>query len=844
MFPDRSTNAGKFQHKKKSRDKRPKDKEFAGKRGEKKRKELLTSSKPLKNIDAEIKALKEKHVQINPAAIRKFTDFPLSQSTQIGLKNSGFIMPTEIQKESIGIGLQGHDVLAAAKTGSGKTLAFLIPLLECLYCQKWTNLDGLGALVISPTRELAYQTFAVLRRIGKQHDFSAGLTVGGMNLKEESKKIMYTNIVICTPGRLLQHMDETPNFNAHNLQILILDEADRILDLGFAETMNAILENLPPSRQTLLFSATQTKSVKDLARLSLNKDNLFYVSVDEFAEESTPSQLVQSYITCELEEKMTVLWSFLKKHLKQKILVFLSTCSQVRYIFKALCHMRPGISLHALYGKMKQRKRMEVFQQFCFKQHAVLFATDIAARGLDIPEVNWVVQLDCPEDANTYIHRVGRTARYKKNGESLLFLLPSEEKGMMENLQKKKIPIKKIQVNPKMLWDIKPRLQSQCAENTEMKDNAKKAFISYIRSVFLMSNKSIFDVKNLDLGNFSCSLGLEVIPRVRFLEKEEKQRLKKEADNSVKKAASKGEESDDMQSTESDESDSESEEEKHERQVKPQPKHHISTRSGSSSDSENEASGSSDEGDSDCDKEKFSVQFGCGGDDEDDDLLTFKRRIPAEPVEDVTKEVDNSSKTVTKSKKKTLSKISIAKRALRKNIELNTKIKFDDDGEVVKDMYKHAQTSGRETSQSDVCGINIEEAKMYMKAEDIVDKQIYHDKVNAKHKEIRFKRKEMLREKRMKNQRSVVLRTGSDEESQGYSDYGEPGNDYDENYSEDEVSNESDDNSICSSPSPPLKRKRKNTAPSRDSDNSENYDQDGLNIEDTEDLVLKLMHQS
>ncbi|GAB1604714.1 probable ATP-dependent RNA helicase DDX10 isoform X2 [Argonauta hians] len=840
MFPDRNTKFGKFQNKKYARDKRPKDKEFAGKKGEKKRKALLSSSTSLKDIDVEINSLKEKYDKIQPANIRKFMDFPLSESTQIGLKNSKFIMPTEIQKESIGIALQGHDVLAAAKTGSGKTLAFLIPLLECLYREKWTNFDGLGALVISPTRELAYQTFAVLRRIGKQHDFSAGLTVGGMNLKEETQQIMYTNIVICTPGRLLQHMDETPNFSAQNLQMLVLDEADRILDLGFSETMNAILDNLPPSRQTLLFSATQTKSVRDLARLSLNKDNLFYVSVDEFAEESTPSQLVQSYITCELEHKITVLWSFLKKHLNQKILVFLSTCSQVRYVFKALCHMRPGISLHALYGKMKQQKRMEVFQQFCFKQHAVLFATDIAARGLDIPEVNWVIQLDCPEDANTYIHRVGRTARYKKNGESLLFLLPTEESEMMEDLKKKKIPIKKIQVNPKMLWDIKPRLQSQCAENIEMKDNAKKAFISYIRSVFLMSNKKIFNVKNLDLDKFSFSLGLQIVPRVRFLEREENQRLKRETNKAALKTKSPGDEleASGRQSMEgSDGSGDQNKQGGHKKPTKSQLNHRTSAGSDSGCDSED----SNTEEGSNCDK-KFAVQFGCN-DDDLDDLLTFKRRIVAEPAEDVPKEADKTE-IVSKKKKKVLTKVSIAKRALKKNIELNTKLKFDDDGEVVKDLYKDPQTISNETSQSDLCGINIEEAKMYMKAEDVVDKKIFHDKINAKHKAERLKRKELIRSKRMKDKRSVTLKTGSDDEESVdlYEDDDTSGK-----YFQGEVSNESEDERICASPSPsppPKKRKCKNKAASNDSDVSDDYNQNGLTIEDQEDLVLKLLHQS
>lgn len=173
---------------------------------------------------------------------------------------------TEIQKASIPLALQDKDILGAAQTGSGKTLAFLIPILERLYREQWTRIDGVGALVITPTRELAYQIFETLRKIGKYHDFSAGLIIGGKDLKFERKRMDQCNIIICTPGRLLQHMDENPLFDCVTMKILVLDEADRCLDMGFKETMNAIIANLPPKRQTLLFSATQTKSVQDLAR--------------------------------------------------------------------------------------------------------------------------------------------------------------------------------------------------------------------------------------------------------------------------------------------------------------------------------------------------------------------------------------------------------------------------------------------------------------------------------------------------------------------------------------------------------------------------------------------------
>lgn len=297
--------------------------------------------KPEWQVEREgISRLMQNYEKINVNEITRFSDFPLSKKTLKGLQEAQYRLVTEIQKQTIGLALQGKDVLGAAKTGSGKTLAFLVPVLEALYRLQWTSTDGLGVLIISPTRELAYQTFEVLRKVGKNHDFSAGLIIGGKDLKHEAERINNINILVCTPGRLLQHMDETICFHATNLQMLVLDEADRILDMGFADTMNAIIENLPKKRQTLLFSATQTKSVKDLARLSLKDPE--YVWVHEKAKYSTPATLEQNYIICELHQKISVLFSFLRSHLTKKSIVFFSSCKEVQYLYRVFCRLRPG----------------------------------------------------------------------------------------------------------------------------------------------------------------------------------------------------------------------------------------------------------------------------------------------------------------------------------------------------------------------------------------------------------------------------------------------------------------------------------------------------------------------
>jgi ATP-dependent RNA helicase DDX10/DBP4 len=202
--------------------------------------------------------------------------------------------------------------------------------------------------------------------------------------------------------------------------MLVLDEADRILDLGFSAALDAILANLPRAgRQTLLFSATQTKSVRDLARLSLRSPE--YLAAHAEAAAPTPVRLQQAAMVVNPEAKLDVLWSFIKAHLSARTVVFLSTCKQVRFVHAAFKKLRPGVPLRALHGGMKQGKRMGSFQDFCAQRACVMLATDVAARGLDFPAVDWVVQADCPEDVAAYIHRCG----------SLLWPLVAVEQGVL-----------------------------------------------------------------------------------------------------------------------------------------------------------------------------------------------------------------------------------------------------------------------------------------------------------------------------------------------------------------------------------------------------------------------------
>ncbi|XP_035769268.1 ATP-dependent RNA helicase DDX18 [Neolamprologus brichardi] len=243
------------------------------------------------------------------------------------------------------------------------------------------------------------------------------------------------NIVVATPGRLLDHLQNTSGFMYKNLQCLIIDEADRILEVGFEEELKQIIKLLPKRRQTMLFSATQTRKVEDLARISLKKEPL-YVGVDDNKDKATVDGLEQGYVVCPSEKRFLLLFTFLKKNRKKKLMVFFSSCMSVKFHYELLNYI--DLPVMAIHGKQKQTKRTTTFFQFCNADSGILLCTDVAARGLDIPEVDWIVQYDPPDDPKEYIHRVGRTARgIDGRGHALLILRP-EELGFLRFLKQAK----------------------------------------------------------------------------------------------------------------------------------------------------------------------------------------------------------------------------------------------------------------------------------------------------------------------------------------------------------------------------------------------------------------------
>ncbi|XP_078698613.1 uncharacterized protein LOC144926050 [Branchiostoma floridae x Branchiostoma belcheri] len=462
----------------------------------------------------------EKQAEVKkPTAIRgPVTDVPFSsleetvcEPTLKGVADMSFTCMTEIQAKSIPPLLEGRDILAAAKTGSGKTLAFLIPAVELMYKLKFMPRNGTGVIVLSPTRELAMQTYGVLKELLKHHCHTYGLIMGGTSRSSEADKLAKgINIVVATPGRLLDHMQNTPQFMYKNLQCLVIDEADRILEVGFEEELKQIVRLLPKRRQTMLFSATQTRKIEDLARVSLKKEPL-YVGVDDNKDQATVEGLEQGYVVCPSEKRFLLLFTFLKKNRKKKIMVFFSSCMSVKYHYELLNYI--DLPVMAIHGRQKQTKRTTTFFQFCNSDTGTLLCTDVAARGLDIPAVDWIVQFDPPDDPKEYIHRVGRTARAGGRGHALLILRP-EELGFLRYLKAAKVPLNEFEFSWSKIADIQPQLEKLIDKNYFLHKSAMEGYKSYVRAYDAHHLKQIFDVNTLDLTKVALSFGFQVPPSV------------------------------------------------------------------------------------------------------------------------------------------------------------------------------------------------------------------------------------------------------------------------------------------------------------------------------------------
>ncbi|EFN68900.1 Probable ATP-dependent RNA helicase pitchoune [Camponotus floridanus] len=392
------------------------------------------------------------------------------------------------------------DVIGENKTENQKDMEEKIPP------------ESTGCIIMSPTRELSMQTFGVLKELMKYHHHTYGLLMGGANRQTEAQKLEKgINIIVATPGRLLDHLQNTPGFLYKNLQCLVIDEADRILDIGYEEELKQIINILPKRRLTMLFSATQTPKVTTITTLALKKEPI-YVGVDDNKEMATVDGLQQGYVACPSEKRFLLLFTFLKKNKKKKIMVFFSSCMSVKYHHELLNYIDlPVMSIH---GKQKQTKRTTTFYQFCNASTGILLCTDVAARGLDIPDVDWIVQYDPPDDPKEYIHRVGRTARGEGSSGHALLILRPEELGFLRYLKEARVPVNEYEFSWNKIADIQLQLEKLISKNYFLHQSAKEAFKNYVRAYDSHHLKQVFDIETLDLAKVAKSFGFTVPPAV------------------------------------------------------------------------------------------------------------------------------------------------------------------------------------------------------------------------------------------------------------------------------------------------------------------------------------------
>jgi ATP-dependent RNA helicase DDX55/SPB4 len=494
-----------------------------------------------------------------PAAPNSFESInpPLSQGVLAAISRYGFKTMTPVQKATIPLFLTNKDVCVQAVTGSGKTLAFLIPMVEIILRRTvLLTKNQVGGLVISPTRELARQTYDIAKDLCRFASLTEPLLlVGGggghrpVTADLDAFAKASSDIVIGTPGRIDDILSRYNDIQVNELECLVLDEADVLLDMGFEVTLTSILSKLPKMRRTGLFSATKSgtsatgasaKSVKKLmARAGLRNPVMINVAIAATPsedtssknantlsadhsleltpqEQATPSSLTNYYVISPLDEKLSRLVAFLKQHKDEKIIVFFLTCACVEFYGLALKQLLRSDTyyIETLHGKLAPKRREKAMERFRSggsddssstparkAKGSILLCTDVAARGLDVPDIEWTVQFDAPIDPSQYIHRVGRSARAGRLGSSLIFLTPKED-SFVDFLRNRKVPITEIgndercapsksfiehsaddkQEEKVEIANVLPKIRQFVLEDRDLLEKGTKAYTSYIRA--------------------------------------------------------------------------------------------------------------------------------------------------------------------------------------------------------------------------------------------------------------------------------------------------------------------------------------------------------------------------
>jgi ATP-dependent RNA helicase RhlE len=360
----------------------------------------------------------------------KFEEYRISEPIKRQLSEMGFVRPTDIQFKAIDPILRGEDVLAIAQTGTGKTAAFVIPIIELLSTKysKSKKTEGITCLVLAPTRELALQITSVFRSIGKGSKIVSSCIYGGVEQDPQINKLNEgVDVLVSTPGRMFDLISQG-HLNVSNVKILCIDEADLMLDLGFIKDINDLMKHIPKQRQTLFFSATITKKIKDLAYSVVRNAIRIQIS----PKNPVAKNITHAVVFVEMDDKRFFLENILKEYEGSKFVVFVRTKVRAERVVAAM--ERVQVKSEFLHGGIEQKDRFLILDRFRNGENKVLITTDVAARGIDIPDVDYVINYDLPEVAENYVHRVGRTGRGEKKGQALAFC-SEEEKVFLKEIE-------------------------------------------------------------------------------------------------------------------------------------------------------------------------------------------------------------------------------------------------------------------------------------------------------------------------------------------------------------------------------------------------------------------------
>ncbi|CAM8937179.1 unnamed protein product [Rhodiola kirilowii] len=447
----------------------------------------------------------------------RFDECGISPLTVKALSEAGYVQMTRVQEASISVGLEGKDALVKAKTGTGKSAAFLVPAIEAVVNALGTKnnqrLSPIYVLILCPTRELASQLAAETKVMLKYHsDIGVQTLVGGTRFKLDQKHLESEpcQILVATPGRLLDHIESKSGFSARlmGLRMLVLDEADHLLDLGFRKDVERIVDCLPRRRQSFLFSATMPKEVRRVSQLVLNRDHVYIDMVGVGCVE-THSTVRQSYLVAPHQQQFEMFLHLLNKHCSErvnyKVIVFCTTAMMTSLMYLLLREMK--MNVREIHSRKPQLCRTRVSDEFKESTRLILVTSDVSSRGMNYPDVTLVMQVGVPPDREHYIHRLGRTGREGKDGEGILLLAPWEEYFLNEI---RDLPLDKCPLPP-----LEPNMNRKLEEalskiDPSVKESAYHAWLGYYNSIREISR----DKTTLaELANqFSQSIGLQKSP--------------------------------------------------------------------------------------------------------------------------------------------------------------------------------------------------------------------------------------------------------------------------------------------------------------------------------------------